>query len=233
MAQIKTDRNQSNAISYYALVPYAPVFGFIRISRSESEARWPNFPFLFVERTRYPTRVNQAILQSPRHFAQIDNRLQRNSITISTIYIYIYSGISSFFFVLSLFPSLSFFLSRVRMKRLNAKCSNYRDLGTKKFDGEECCKTSRRRLEQSSWEWSTRLLHLRRGLREIVAKWWTHPCTNWTLNVFWINELRLWKIDLPCQINRTKKRHWIHVGWSRGRLKEKYIFTLSRLPRNS
>lgn len=85
------------------------------------------------------------------------------------------------------------------MKRLKAKCWNYRDLGTKKFDGEECCETSR---GVDSSRVIDEIIALARGLREIRGK--MTDASVFELNVFSINESRLRKIDLPYEINRTK-----------------------------
>lgn len=190
MAQIKTDRNQSNVIFHNALVRYASVFGFIRIhDRNRRPGDRIFHFFLWSGRVTQRGLTKQFCNPSPlcANWQSPPEEFHNNFDDI-------YSGFFLFFSSLSLF-----FPSCVRMKRLKAKCWNYRDLGTKKFDGEEYCETSRG-VDSSRAEWSTRLLHLREDCERSVAKWRTHPCSN----VFSINESRLRKIDLPYEINRTK-----------------------------
>lgn len=172
MAQIKTDRNQSNVIFHNALVRYASVFGFIRIHNRNRRPGDRIFHFfLWNGRVTQRGLTKQFCNPSPlcANWQSPPEEFHNNFDDI-------YSGFFLFFFLLSLF-----FPSCVRMKRLKAKCWNYRDLGTKKFDGEECCETSRG-VDSSRAEWSTRLLHLREDCERSVAKWRTHPCSNWTFS---------------------------------------------------
>lgn len=111
-----------------------------------------SIPF-FVERAHYPTRVNQAFRNPSPLCANWQSPAEEFHNNFDDIY-------SAFFLYFFFSPS---FLPFENEKRLNTKCWNYRDLGTKKFVDEWLRNGG---VDSGRVEWSTRLLHFERGLRD-------------------------------------------------------------------
>lgn len=191
MAQIKTDRNQSNVIFHNALVRYASVFGFIRIhDRNRRPGDRIFHFFLWSGRVTQRGLTKQFCNPSPlcANWQSPPEEFHNNFDDI-------YSGFFLFFSSLSFFPLVrenETFKSEV-LELSWPWHEEIRRWGMLR-------NVSRRRLEQSRV--IDEIIALARGLREIRGK--MTDASVFELNVFSINESRLRKIDLPYEINRTK-----------------------------